>query len=134
MATETLYESQLQQLKDLDNIGDQLQSHETEMARTLQRYSDSNLSRTSTNPQVLDLIDISEQLSSALTSLAKLRTELTQQLESDAVANIDKLMMASKPPDDVPLNDNQLELETEHVLNLRNAGLSKVCCFSVLTN
>jgi hypothetical protein len=129
MTTESLYETQMQQFKELDTIGDQLYSQERDMAITVERYAENNLSRTSTNPQILDLIDLSEQMAKNLHAIARLREELQKHLQDGPMTKLDALIMGSKPPEDVTLNENQLELETEHVLNLRNAGFPKVCDF-----
>lgn len=96
------------------------------MAHSLKTYSTGNLSRTSTNSQVLDLIELCDQLCSSFETLASLRATLNREINADVIPKMDDLILASKPPEEINLNDNQLELETEHVINLRNAGLSKV--------
>jgi hypothetical protein len=125
MATEQLYETQLQQYRDLDALGEQLCIQESDIAETLQKYVDTSLPRNSSNPQIMDLIDISDQLTRNLLSLAQLRMKLNAGITHEAVRRLDELILASRPPEDVTLNDNQLELETEYVLNLRNVGLTR---------
>ncbi|KAL0491298.1 Rho GTPase-activating protein [Acrasis kona] len=124
-ATEEFYENQMQSFKAISEAHDVLGEKEAEMADSLERYCFSNMTRTTTNAHALDLIDMCDQLGVNLKRLSDLKRSLNQSIDSEAVSRLDELMVASKAPAEIQLNTNQLDVETEHALTLRNVGLSR---------